>query len=609
MEPELGLALGHRRLAVLDTTNRGHQPMMSSDGRYVIVYNGEIYNFAAIRRDLEGLGRRFLGTSDTEVLVEAIACWGMAAAIDRCNGMFAVGVWDRAERELSLARDRLGEKPLYYTVQGRRCAFASELKALRAWPDLVLPVDRGALASYLRHGYVPAPLSIYTGVKKLQPGTIVTLSLQGAGIVDLGSTAYWDFRSVVMASRSRPFSDLNEAIETLENALTEAVRLRLVSDVPIGAFLSGGIDSSTVVAIMQELVSSSVKTFTVGFHEASHDEAGHAREIARHLGTEHTELYVSPEEARAVIPLLPSLYDEPLADSSQIPTYLVSQLARQTVTVALSGDGGDELFGGYERYARARRAWGLVRPIPRFVRRAVRSGVMRVPVELWDRHPRVLSQAASLAGLDGMSGHRVQRAAELIGSESLRQVYESMMSLWDAGALMADTEPAVGILAPENWLGDGRFTEPMQFMDTKSYLPDDILVKLDRASMGVGLEARVPLLDPSVVEAAWRVAQDQLEMVGLSKWPLRRILASRVPPELFERPKMGFGVPIGEWLRGPLKNWAGELLGGPRLKEAGYFQEDRVRALWEDHLSGRRQWEYHLWVILMFEAWREEYGD
>ncbi len=587
-----GVALGHTRLAILDLSPAGNQPMQSSCGRYVLVYNGEVYNHRELRKELEGRGRRFRGRSDTETLLEAIAEWGLEPTLRRCVGMFAFALWDRHRQELTLVRDRLGIKPLYYGWCGGTFFFASELKALRVHPDFTAELDREAVSLLLRHNYVPAPWSIYRGIAKLRPGTVVTVRPDRRGVLPQPQ-AYWSLEEVARAGREQPFrGSEEEAVERLEELLGEAVRARLISDVPLGAFLSGGIDSSAVVALMQKASDRPVRTFSIGFHEKRYNEAPFAKSVARHLGTDHVEYYVTPREALDVIPRLPTLYDEPFADSSQVPTFLVSQVARQSVTVCLSGDGGDELFGGYTRYAAAARVWRLIRCLPAPVRRAASAAVRTCGPLLPGKTPK----------------RRALPASEILRCRSLREVYVHFMSHWSRpGELVVGGTNDPGPLAdPRLWSPDASPYEQMMYVDTLTYLPDDILVKVDRASMGVSLEARVPLLDHRVVEFAWSLSVEVRVRRGRTKWPLRQLLARHVPPALFERPKTGFGIPIDEWLRGELRDWAESLLDEHRLRQEGVFRPEPIRQKWLEHVRNEQDWHYYLWDVLMFQAWLEE---
>ena len=616
-EAEHGLALGHRRLSIIDLSPAGHQPMASHDERYVMSYNGEIYNFLDLRRDLEAGGASFRGHSDTEVLLAAVSAWGLAGALERCNGMFAFALWDRAERTLSLARDRLGEKPLYFGWNRGAFLFASELKALAAWPGFAPEVDRDALALSLRHNYVPAPYSIYRGIYKLPPATLLRLTpdLQGAdpGLAALGRRfeAYWSARETAERGVQDPFTGSEaEAIEALDACLRRAVASRMVADVPLGAFLSGGIDSSSVVALMQAQSERPVKTFSIGFHEAGYNEAEHAKAVAQHLGTEHTELYVTPQEAREVIPRLPVLYDEPFADSSQIPTFLVSGLARSTVTVSLSGDGGDELFGGYNRYFWAEAIWRKLGRLPAPARRALAGAIRAAPPRTWQRLFDLAGPVLPGRLRQPRAGEKLHKLARMLGIHGQEALYMRLVSHWSepCDVVLGAREPPTALSDPAQWARLESYTARMMYLDTVSYLPDDILAKVDRASMAVSLEARVPLLDHRVVELAWRLPLDMKVRGGEGKWILRRVLERYVPRQLFERPKMGFGVPIDDWLRGPLRDWAEALLDEGRLRREGFFEPAPIRRLWQEHLAGRSDWHYDLWNVLIFQAWQEAQG-
>jgi len=599
-----GVALAHRRLSIIDLSAAGHQPMESVCRRFAIAFNGEIYNHLNLRKNLRDSAWR--GHSDTETLISGIAAWGVAETLKRCVGMFAFALWDRADRTLTLARDRMGEKPLYYGWQGGVFLFGSELKALKAHPAFRREIDRNVLALYLRHNYVPAPYSIYQGISKLPPGTCMTLTVPGPIGVSPAPISYW---RALDATRAAARHDLDDtaAADELEAHLRSAVTGQMLADVPLGAFLSGGVDSSTVVALMQSQSARPVKTFTIGFHEKHYNEAEHAHAIAACLGCEHTELYVTPGQAMAVIPRLPVLYDEPFGDSSQIPTFLVAQLAREQVKVSLSGDGGDELFGGYSRYVWATRIWRAVGSTPRALRASLARLLTGLPPASWNRVFEVLAFALPPRLRHANLGDRLHKLAEMLGARSAEEVYLFLVSQWKHPAALApgSTEPPTVLSEETQWANLKSFEARMMYLDQMSYLPDDILVKVDRAAMGVSLETRVPLLDHRLVEFAWQLPLSMKIRNGQSKWLLRQVLHRYVPKELIERPKMGFGVPIDAWLRGPLRSWAEGLLDGGRLAREGYFDPGPIRAKWREHLTGHRNWAYHLWTVLMFQAWLE----
>lgn len=619
-EPETGIHLVHRRLAVVDLSSTGHQPMRSASGRYVIIFNGEIYNYRELRAELEQSGSRWRGHSDTEVLLAGIEAWGVCEALRHCVGMFALALWDRKARKLYLARDRLGEKPLYYGWVNKTFLFGSELKALRAHPVWRGEIDRKAATLFMRHNYIPAPFSIYKGIYKLPPGCFLTLSWEaltaGKALTpfsepksagsQLAPLAYWSAYEAAEKGCAAPFEGSDEeAITELEGRLREAVAGKMIADVPLGAFLSGGIDSSMVAALMQAQSGQPVRTFSIGFHEKGYNEAVYAAQVARHLGTDHTELYISSQEAMAVIPRLPVIYDEPFADSSQIPTFLVSELARRHVTVALSGDGGDELLGGYNRYSWCRQIWNILGRIPRFGRQIAAEMLRAPPPWVWDRVFAGVGPLLPARLRQVHPGDKLHKLATILAADSPAVIYGQLISQWQSpGGIVINGSEPLGV-ADKVWshptLTD--LTERMMFLDLLTYLPDDILTKVDRASMAVSLEVRVPLLDHRLVEFAWRLPIRLKVRDGVGKWMLRQILYRYVPRELVERPKMGFGVPIDTWLRGPLRDWTEDLLDENKLKQEGYFHAGPIREKWEEHLTGRRNWQYPLWCVLMFQAW------
>jgi asparagine synthase (glutamine-hydrolysing) len=615
VDPEAGMVLGHRRLAIIDLSNEGHQPMVSAGGQLVVVFNGEIYNFRSLKRELVGLGWRFRGKSDTEVLLAAVEQWGLDQALVRMVGMFAFALWDRSSRTLHLVRDRLGKKPLYFGWVGQGFLFASELKAFHTHPEFAPEVDRGALALLLRHSYVPAPYSIYRDIFKLPPAGRLSLHLNGSNaphgceLCDL-IEPYWSALAVAENGAATPLAlDEVEATEQLDDLLNQAVAERMIADVPLGALLSGGIDSSTVTALMQKQSSRPIKTFSIGFSHAQFNEAPDAKRVARHLGTDHSELYVTPKEAQAVIPRLPDFYDEPFADESQIPTFLVSQLARQHVTVALSGDGGDEVFGGYDRHFQGHRLARLNR-LPLTLRRSLARLLTVLPPEGWDRLFAGMGPALSARVRRILRGERVHRFADILSADNgLAAIYGALVSHWTepTAVVRGTVEPPTALGDPGRWPDLKDFIHAMMVLDTVSFLPDDILTKVDRASMAVSLEVRAPLLDHRVVEFAWRLPIGMKVRDTVGKRILRRVLYRYVAPDLVERPKQGFGVPLEGWLRGPLKEWAEALLEEKRLEDEGYFNPGPIRQAWAEHLSGRRDYAYHLWDILMFQAWQERW--
>ena len=590
LDTAAGVALGHQRLSVLDLSPSGHQPMLSASARYVVVFNGEIYNHLDIRRELEQSGTppTWRGHSDTETLLGAIEAWGVETALGKTAGMFVFAVWDRRERVLTLARDRMGEKPLYYGWQGQVFLFGSELKALRAHPEFRAPVDRDVLAQYLLNGYIRAPRTIYAGIAQLEPGTFLQLTARQPPPTPPPARAYWRLAEVVARGQACPFEGSDQdAVRELESQLSRCISQQSVADVPVGAFLSGGVDSSVVVALMQAQATRPVKTFTIGFHESEYNEAGYAAAVARHLGTDHTEVYVTHAEAMAVIPELPSTYDEPFGDSSAIATVLVSRMARRHVTVSLSGDGGDELFGGYARYRRTDHAWSLLRHTPYAMRNAVSRGLRALY-----RRP-----GASFAAW------KARRLALYLAAKSAADCYVVNLSQ-GAGTegLVLGGRPAV-VDRREPGVVDNDSYSSMMYADCLTYLPDDILVKVDRAAMSASLESRVPMLDHRFVEFAWGLPFALKVRDGREKWLLKALLRRYLPDSLISRPKMGFGVPVGAWIRGPLREWAEDLLGEQRLRADGFLDPTLVRAKWQRHLRGASFETDSIWHVLMFQAW------
>lgn len=609
IDPATRLVLAHRRLSILDLSPAGHQPMLSAYEHFVLAFNGEIYNHLELRGRLEETHQAptWRGHSDTETLLACIAAWGLEKTLQASVGMFAFALWDCQERALILARDRLGEKPLYYGWQGNTFLFGSELKALKAHPAFRADIDRNALSLLLRHNYIPAPYSIYQGIHKLRPGHLLTLAYTDHAAARTPEPCpYWRLNDMVATGLANPFigSDA-DATDALETQLKQSIQAQMLADVPLGALLSGGVDSSTIAALMQAQSGQPIRTFTIGFDESDYDEAVHAKAVAQHLGTEHTELYVRPEDALAVIPRLPSIYCEPFSDSSQIPTFLVSRLARQHVTVALSGDAGDELFGGYNRYLMAHQTWDRMQRLPSFARQAVAAGLRTLSPATWDKLfdiakmllPRRLHLAAP--------GDKAHKLAGVLAVADGPAFFQHLTSHWPdpIRLVIGAREPPTLLTDRLTWPSTDSFEHSMMVMDAQTYLPDDILVKVDRAAMAVSLETRVPFLDHRVVELAWRMPLGLKIRDGQGKWLLRQVLYRHVPKELIERPKMGFGIPLDRWLRDPLREWAEALLDESKLRREGFFHPEPIRQKWAEHLAGICNWQHHLWDVLMFQQW------
>jgi asparagine synthase (glutamine-hydrolysing) len=616
VDTDQGVALGFRRLAIVDLTPEGRQPMHSSRGRYVICFNGEIYNFLDLRKELDAARNPnlcFRGHSDTEVILACVETWGLAEAVGRFAGMFAFALWDRKQQVLHLSRDRLGEKPLYYGWAGNIFLFGSELKALRRHPRFSPRIHRDALVPYLQHGYVPTPCSIYEGIFKLRPGTILSLPASSQPGKLPAPVPYWSARQAAEQGAARRLTgDQVEVVGRLDDVLRHTIRQEMIADVPLGAFLSGGIDSSTIVALMQAQSSRPVRTFTIGFPQTEFNEAEQARAVARHLGTDHTELYVTPAELLAVIPRLPELYDEPFGDSSQVPTFLVAQMAKRSVTVSLSGDGGDEVFAGYDWYQRNARLWQQARRLPGYFRRLASRLLNGPSIQGWQRFLGLVQPL-----LPGRVRHRAcgeqarKLGSFLAGADRPETLHQWLIAAhWESaqGVLPGAKEPKSYLTDRFSWPTLEQAAEALQCFDLLTYLPDDILVKVDRASMGVSLESRAPFLDHRVVELAWRIPPDLKVRQGKGKWILRQVLHRYVPAELVERPKRGFSVPLDAWLRGPLRPWADALLEPGRLRAQGFFAAEPVQQLWQQHQGGGRDWSRQLWHLLMFQAWLEHNG-
>ena len=601
-----GVALGHRRLSIVDLSSHGSQPMTACSGRYVIVFNGEIYNHLLLREKINKLNPDIIwyGCSDTETLLTCIDIWGLEKTIKNCNGMFAFALLDKRDDAIYLVRDRMGEKPLYYGVQKGVFLFASELKALKKHPAFQGEIDRDSLALQLKYNYIPSPYSIYKGVNKLIPGTIlkIPVNIKFNSIEDMGEPKpYWSLKEVAMNAKSNIFTGSpSEAVNNLDKLLLRSVKEQMEADVPLGAFLSGGIDSSLIVSLMQSLSSSPVKTFSIGFEEGGYNEAVHAKKIAKHLKTEHTELYVSAQDAINVIPKLSNLYDEPFSDSSQIPTYLVSEMAKKSVSVSLSGDAGDELFGGYNRYLWSEKIWSKVKLMPVSVRIFIAWGMTSISPKIWNK---ILSQIVFLP----LPGDKIHKLASLLPASSAEDFYFHLVSNWyDVSNIVLGSKGRLAPVEREGLMQElGSIEQNMMYLDSISYLPDDILVKVDRAAMGVSLETRIPFLNHQVVEFAYQLPLSMKINAGQSKWILRQVLDKYIPRVMMERPKMGFAVPIDIWLRGPLRDWAESLLNESRLREEGFFNPELIREKWGEHLSGSRNWHHHLWSVLMFQSWLE----
>ena len=616
---ESGIAFGHQRLSIVDLSSVGHQPMMSPCGRFSVIFNGEIYNHLQLRDKLNASAYKqsWKGHSDTETLVSAFSQWGIEKTLEQLVGMFAIAVWDIRIKKLYLIRDRFGEKPLYYGWSNNTFLFGSELKALRSYKGFNNEIDRNVLSLYMQYMYVPSPYSIFKDVYKLDPGCILEIDDSGKvqppeqitssvfNAKGISIKQWYSLSKIAKNSQNNLIEDENEAIELLEKTLLESVQSQLISDVPLGAFLSGGIDSSMIVALMSKVCNHPVKTFTIGFEEGEFNEAVYAKDVAKHLETDHHELYITANDALKVIPSLPSLYDEPFADSSQIPTYLVSKLARKNVTVSLSGDAGDELFGGYNRYLWGKQVWGKLKWMPLIMRQVLGIGIHKIPVSIWNKSSCVLPRKYQVSSM-GDKAHRMAHRLKNVGS--LDDMYNSLVTegFREEGLVinnrlilktkLDDCSIALGIKESE---------QRMMLWDSVTYLPDDILTKVDRAAMGVSLETRIPFLDHRVAELAWRIPLNMKIKDGVGKWPVRQILYKYVPKELIERPKAGFAVPVGQWIRGPLHEWASDLLDESRIKREGYFDPKLVQQLWGQHLSGHYDWTPRLWAILMFQSWLE----
>ncbi len=603
VDEKYGIALGHRRLSILDISPKGHQPMTSFSGRYVIIYNGETYNYKELQKEIEDeFNIKFKGSSDTEVILAGFDVWGVEKTLKKMNGMFALTVWDKKDKKLYLSRDRVGIKPLYFGIQNGILFFASELKAIRANKFFKPEIDKNVLALFFRHNYIPAPYSIYKDIKKLKPGYYCVVDRN----LNVETKCYWDIKKITEEGiKNQVELSEKEMVIKLEKLLLDSVKKRMISDVPLGAFLSGGIDSSTVVALMQAQSAIPVKTFTIGFYEKGYNEAKFAKDIAKHLHTDHTELYVTPKETMDIIPKLAYMYDEPFSDSSQIPTFLVSQLTGRNVTVSLSGDGGDELFGGYNRYFLGQSLWNKLSKVPYIIRPIAAKGIKSISPKIWDKFGQILG--GIIPPLRDRTGDKLHKLADILSVKSQEEMYNRLVSHWalPTDLVIGSNELPTPLTDKNQWAKIDDFTQRMMFLDAITYLPDDILTKVDRASMAVSLEARVPILDHRIIEFSKKIPPNLKIKNGESKWILKQVLYKYAPRELIDRPKMGFGVPIDSWLRKPLREWAEELLSEKKLKEDGILDPDPIREKWEEHLSGKRNWQYLLWDVLMFQAWKE----
>ncbi len=610
-EPDHGLALAHTRLSIIDVSDAGAQPMQSDGGRYVISFNGELYNFREIRKvlDQNNSPPNWHGRSDSEVLVNAIERWGIQKTLQQAIGMFAFAVWDRQEKVLTLARDRLGEKPLYYGYNRGALLVASELSAILHCPQLKLELDRNAVAAFMRYAYVPAPLSILKGFYKLEAGTSLNIRHPEELLKALPTTRYWSLHEEIeKRSHLTPPNSRDQTLDELDRVLRESLRGQMISDVPLGAFLSGGIDSSTITAIMQSESDRPIDTFTIGFRDTGYDEAARAAKIAKSIGTSHHELYLNPKDALDVIPDLGRIYSEPFADASQIPTYLLARFARSRVKVALSGDGGDELFGGYNRHWLVPQVRSINRFLPSCIRRRIASRLLSIEMSTWERASKRLSRLGLRLGDPSLTSNRVQKFAPLIALDTTQDLYTKLVSHWDRESfLMPDSTEAVCLLdQPLRWPELDNCSERLMALDTLTYLPDDILVKVDRAAMAVSLEVRVPFLDPRVVAFAWRLPLSMKIRKRQGKKILRELLSRYLPGELMNQGKSGFGFPVERWLRGSLRDWAEELINPARLKEEGILNPDPVSNAWHEHMQDRGNHAYALWNVLMFQAWYQE---
>jgi asparagine synthase (glutamine-hydrolysing) len=612
LDESAGIALGHRRLSILDLSSSGNQPMVSKSGRYVITYNGELYNYNNIYEELKNIGLNINSNSDTRVLIEAINIWGIESTLNKVVGMFAFALWDKKQRILTLARDRMGEKPLYYGWQGNSFLFGSELKSFKAHPHFGNKINRQSIQLFLKNNCIPAPFTIYSDIKKLLPGHFLQVQYsKNSKAKDYTLTSYWSIYQKLYEGIDSPYTgNTHSAIDKLEDLLIQSIKQQMISDVPLGAFLSGGIDSTLIVSMMQSLSNKPINTYTIGFNDDVYNEAKQAKIIADHIGTDHTELYITEREALDVIPRLSFIYDEPFSDSSQIPTYLVSLLAKKSVSVSLSGDSGDELFGGYSRYTLANKIWSIIKFFPPIISNAVVLLLSSFEPKTYDRYYNYFSRLGILGNNINYKGDKVHKLSSIINSRSKHEFYDKFMSNWKLSENIVKglDNSNSGIIYNRNseLIDISDFKTYMMSKDLTSYLPDDILVKVDRAAMNVSLETRIPMLDYRIVEFSTKLPMNMKIRNGISKWILRQVLYKYVPKALVEKPKKGFSVPVGLWLRGPLKEWAENLINKTRLENEGYLNTELITKKWEEHQSGERNWHQPLWDILMFQSWLEK---
>ena len=607
IEKDYGVVLVHQRLAILDLTQFGHQPMLSGSGRYVICFNGEIYNHKQLRSelDLNGEAPNWRGHSDTETILACFDAYGIKQTLKKLVGMFSIALWDKSTKQIFLARDRMGEKPLYYGKHGKLLLFSSELKALHAHPNFSPNINKDSLSLYIRYNYIPQPFSIYRGIKKLPPGHFVRLKQ------NTKPEPFYSLSHTVTSGKMNIFKGSEtEVINRVENTLKNTVKSQMQSDVPLGAFLSGGVDSSLILALMQEQQSRRVQSFSIGFDDKNYNEAPFAKKIAKYIGTDHSELYVDARQARNIIPYLPKIYDEPFSDSSQIPTLLLTQFAKKSVKVSLSGDGGDEIFGGYNRYTWVKRSWPKFRYIPKPFKNLMAKLITSIPPSRWNIIAEPILSIMPQKFQYVNFGDKLHKLSSILNCVSTEELYRTLISNCDTpnDIVISGKEPKTKLNFDDGILNALSNVEKLMFYDTLMYLSDDILVKVDRAAMNFSLETRAPFLDHRLIDLAWQLPFNFKIRNGINKWCLRELLYKRIPKQLIERPKMGFGVPIGDWLKGPLREWVFDLLDKKRMEQSGYFKTSEIHERLEQHISGKKNWQYFLWNILMFETWRKDMG-